>query len=102
MARRSLCQTNSPRQNEASSSEKKLQKPEGVKMGWCHHSEKGFGVQSSSRILSAEPVKSPNASFVRNAHAAIGTKEQARKAAPHRTTSFLFWAPRNSRSSFVS
>src|ERR1041385_1850109 len=57
------CHPTSPRQKCAIKSDQKIQSPEGLKMGCCHHSTKGFRVQPNKAIFAADPVKSPNCSF---------------------------------------
>ena len=66
------CHINSPRQELAINSDRKIHSPEKVKIGCDHHSENGFAVQPSNCVFEAAPVKSPKCDFTQSAHAAIG------------------------------
>src|SRR5438874_7443806 len=75
------CHSTSPRQKLAIKSDQKTHNPRGLKIGCCHHSTKGFRVQSKKAIFAVDPVKSPNCSFSQTIQLPIGTAAHKRSAA---------------------
>src|SRR6266550_6688389 len=71
---------NSPRQKLAINSERKIQLPRALKIGWDHQSENGFAVHPSNRAFEAAPVKSPKWNFIHSIHAMLGIAAQATNA----------------------
>src|SRR5262249_1177803 len=68
------------RQKLATNSERKIQLPEAVKIGWDHQSGNDFAVHPSNRAFEAAPVKSPKWNFIQSIHAMLGIAAQATNA----------------------